>query len=398
MKKNEEIKKQLFDIARQIATLIIMESTGENKEQSKEWKNTSSENSRLYQKFVSPQDKKQKLNEFRNYPLNIGWEEFLNKKRQLQHKQIFKIVLQYAAILALTLGIGYYVWPEHAVLSPKTTQLPVPTDEKQPQLILANGETINLQHREGQIDLGITQTIASNQNNYLIYKSEANIQAQNTETVYNEILVPRSGEYRLKLSDGTVVYLNSMTKLRYPARFTDSTRTVFLTGEAYFEVAEDTAHPFIVQTADYHITVLGTKFNVSAFQEENNVKTTLVKGKVCIQGKTIGKEIILRPNEQFIYNKILRTARVQQVDVSYDIAWKDGRFRFRDARLEEIMHTMERWYDVEVVYADPETKDYVFGLNFSRNSTIDPILRIFEENGKIKLRLQGKTLIISKGR
>lgn len=398
MKKNEEIKNQLFDIARQIATLIAAEATEESKEQLKDWKKASSEYTHLYQKIVASKNKRQKIDKFQAYSTNVGWEEFLNKKRQLRQKRIYRIVLQYASILALTMGIGHYTWTKYPGQTPVVTYLPTQPGSKQARLILANGETINLKSHQGEIDLGIKQTMAENQDNCLSYKHENLIQPESAETIYNEIIVPRSGEYRLKLSDGTIVYLNSMSQLRYPVQFSDTTRSVFLTGEAYFEVARDTAHPFIVHTPDYQITVLGTEFNISAFQNEDKVKTTLVEGSIRIQGEKLKKPVLLHPREQFIYNKISHTTQIQQVDVSYAIAWKDGRFRFRDIRLEEIMRTIERWYDVEVVYADPETKDYIFGLNFSRNSTIDPILRIFEENGKIKIRLQGKTLIISKGR
>ena len=210
--------------------------------------------------------------------------------------------------------------------------------------------------------------------------------------------MPKGGEYQLVLSDGTLVYLNSMTKIRFPERFSEKCREVEVCGEAFFEVAKNKHVPFIVKTGAYEITVLGTKFNVSAYADEHVTTTTLVEGAVSISGKCIGEARILRPNEQLVLDRENGTVNVKNVDVSYSTAWKDGMFRFRDVRLEEIMRVVERWYDMTVMYEDASVKDLCFGFNMSRHETIEPLLDIFELNGKIKISKEGKILKIKCGR
>lgn len=215
---------------------------------------------------------------------------------------------------------------------------------------------------------------------------------------YNEVIVPKGGEYQLVLSDGTLVYLNSMTKVRFPERFSEKCREVEVCGEAFFEVTKNKDVPFIVKTGAYEITVLGTKFNVTAYADEHVITTTLVEGAVSISGKCIGEARTLRPNEQLVLDQTSGGVEVRKVDVNYYTAWKDGMFRFRDVRLEEIMRVVERWYDMTVVYEDESVKDLHFGFNMSRLETIEPLLNIFELNGKIKITKEGKVLKIKRGR
>ena len=188
----------------------------------------------------------------------------------------------------------------------------------------------------------------------------------------------------MTLADGTRVWLNSESELHFPLQFGGEQRIVQLTGEAYFEVAKDAARPFIVKTSHYNIEVLGTRFNVADYDNDMSVHTTLVEGKVAVSGPGV-RQRILQPNEQFVLDKNTGKQEIKTVDVSYIVAWKDAGFRFRDVRLEDIMHAIERWYDVTVFYENQEVKDYRFGFNVGRDESIDPILRIFEANGRIKI-------------
>lgn len=401
MKKEEEISYQkFFDIAQLIAKEMAEKLDEEERAALEKWRDASSANRCLYRKIIDHENCRRKQQEFHSYPLGIGWEEFRAKKRRRHQQRALRLLGQYAAILILAFSAGYYLWPANPPAFVPIAQTSILPGSNRAQLLLANGEYIDLSFHQGEIAPGTYETKICNQNNLLTYEDpDVHFrQAPETEILYNEICVPRCGEYRLKLSDGTVVHLNSMSSLRYPVCFAGTRREVILKGEAYFKVAPDNKHPFIVKTTGHDITVLGTEFNVSAFEDEESVRTTLVKGRVKIDGPIFAEPVILYPNQQFLYDKTEQQGVVRPIDVSYDTAWKDGRFRFRDIRLEEIMRTIERWYDVEVVYADPETKDYTFGLNFSRNETIDPLLRIFQENGKIKIKADNNRLIITKGR
>lgn len=217
-------------------------------------------------------------------------------------------------------------------------------------------------------------------------------------SICHEIYVPRCGEYQLQLSDGTRVYLNAKSKLRYPVCFTGSTREVELDGEAYFVVAKDVTRRFIVHTSKMVVSVLGTEFNISAYADEVFLTTTLVNGSVQVNTSGVKESFRLKPNEQFSLNKENQEMTVMPVDVSSFTAWKEGMFCFRDVKLEDITRTIERWYDVEVIYEDEEVKELEFGFNMSRNETIDPLLRVFEINGKVKIEREGKRLKLSKGR
>ena len=263
-------------------------------------------------------------------------------------------------------------------------------------LILSTGDVVDLAATSGAIRVNDGMVI-QNCGNMLSYQDTAG-KVPTDSLIYNVVTVPKGGEYQLVLSDGTQVYLNSMTRIRYPVRFTGDTRDVELEGEAYFEVARDEEKPFVVRTACYDVTVLGTRFNVTAYRDEVFTSTTLVQGAVAVSGKGITGSKRLHADERLVLDKATGGVKVEKVDVSYYTAWKDGKFRFRDVRLEEIMRIVERWYDVTVEYDSDEVKDFRFGFNMSRHETIEPLLRVFELNGKVKIERNGKVLKVKRGR
>ena len=259
---------------------------------------------------------------------------------------------------------------------------------------MADGKLIDLVEQTGVIKG--ENVLIHNTRKQISYEDVVHLEEE--RVVYNEVRVPRGGEYQVKLSDGTLVYLNSLTRLRFPVLFSGQTRVVELEGEAYFEVAKDVEKPFIVKTGTYDVQVLGTHFNISTYEEESTVETTLVEGAVAISGEGIEGKIVLKPDEQFVFDRESGKCGVKSVDVSYFVAWKDGKFRFRDVRLEDIMRAVERWYNVQVVYEDESVKNLRFGFNMSRHETIEPLLNIFELNGKVKINKEGTVLKIRQGR
>ena len=225
--------------------------------------------------------------------------------------------------------------------------------------------------------------------------------SENTDTVgkvnlYNELVVPRGGEFVLELSDGTSVCLNAGSKLKFPVRFCGDKRQVELEGEGYFQVARNEKMPFVVQASGMDITVLGTEFNISNYPENAEVQTTLIKGAVKVTNLKNEDSFVLKPGEQAVLNKQNGKMTVAEVDVSYAIAWKEGYLRFRDRPLKEIMDFIARWYDVDVVYEDEEVKDYLFGCNFDRQETIEPLLGFFERTGTVHFRIRDRQIVVSK--
>ncbi|MCL2560714.1 MAG: FecR domain-containing protein [Rikenellaceae bacterium] len=248
-------------------------------------------------------------------------------------------------------------------------------------LTLSTGEQIMLSDGvETFEDNGARISIESG--NALTYSTEDITGAPES---FNTVLVPRGGFFRVELSDGTVVWLNSETRLRYPVTFgAAATRTVELTGEAYFAVAKNDAKPFIVRTEDYDIRVTGTEFNVRSYMAENTA-TTLVSGAVEITCD--GRISALQAGQQ----ATLCDGRVAiaAVDTGDYTAWRNGEFSFRLSRLGEIMDELQRWYDLNVVFDDPALREMRFSAWFSRHSDIEEIFGILEKTNRISLTLRG---------
>ena len=172
-----------------------------------------------------------------------------------------------------------------------------------------------------------------------------------------------------------------VTKVRFPERFSEKCREVEVCGEAFFEVAKDKHVPFIVKTGAYEITVLGTKFNVTAYADEHVITTTLVEGAVSISGKCIGEARTLRPNEQLVLDQTSGGVGVRKVDVNYYTAWKDGYFIFRYSTLREVMQQLSRWYDFEYEVPDMLLDKYHFSGEFKRFDNLDRVLEIIRSTG-----------------
>ena len=395
---NKKLVDDPFLLASWIAKSMAGELSDEELQLLDEWRMTSARNHQLYDRIVSRERREAKRRHFTAFDKVSGWQGYSKKLKETEKKvNRWRVFLRYAAILLIPLSATVYgvlrSGEETVSLADLNAITPGGT---RAELVLPSGEVVDLVAKSGVISRG-ENTVINNEGKTLSYKSIGN-QAPMDSLRYNEVIVPKGGEYQLVLSDGTLVYLNSMTKIRFPERFSEKCREVEVCGEAFFEVAENKRVPFVVKTDAYEITVLGTKFNVTAYADEQVATTTLVEGAVSISGKCIGEAKALRPNDQFVLDRVSGSVEIKNVDVNYYTAWKDGMFRFRDVRLEEIMHVVERWYDMTVVYEDESVRDLHFGFNMSRLETIEPLLNIFELNGKIKITKEGKVLKIKRGR
>ena len=209
---------------------------------------------------------------------------------------------------------------------------------------------------------------------------------------FHMIQVPRGGEYILVLDDGTRVWINSESELRYPVAFRDSVRKVYLKGEAYFEVKCDEKHPFVVETSELCTRVLGTEFNVQSY-ERGNVNITLVEGRVAVNKNGNGAGVILKPGENASYNG--DSLYVESVDVLKYVSWKEGFFYYNNVRLEDILSELGRWFDFTVFYQNPEVKDYRFKFWANRKDTVEQVLERLNETGKLQIEVRGKTVTVS---
>ncbi|SHM07268.1 FecR family protein [Flavobacterium saccharophilum] len=229
----------------------------------------------------------------------------------------------------------------------------------------------------------------------LIYNKENKAKS---EVVYNYLSIPRGGEFFLKLADGTQVWLNSESKLKYPVSFVEGeTRKVELVyGEAYFTVSPSTAHKgakFQVLTGLQEVEVIGTQFNIKAYKDEDLIYTTLVEGKVAVD--IADKKEMLKPNQQLILNKSNKNRVIAEVDVYSETAWKKGLFAFQSKTLKEIMQVLSRWYDVDVVFQDKRLENIEFKGVLNKNQNIEEILTLIKKTKFINAyEIKEKKIII----
>jgi ferric-dicitrate binding protein FerR (iron transport regulator) len=227
----------------------------------------------------------------------------------------------------------------------------------------------------------------------LIYKT-MNSDNSNIKVSYHTIVVPKGSEYKLMLADGTHVWLNSDTKLKYPTSFKGKYRKVFLEGEAFFDVTKDKEHPFIVKVHDVDVKVLGTSFNVNSYDKGGNITTTLVEGKVKIENQKSNISKIIYPNEQLVFSNDKLSFIVHKVDTRLYTAWKTGRFVFSEDRLESIMNRLSRTYDVEVRFENEKLKDLHFSGDLLKYKKIDNLLEILELTNRVEFLKKNHIILV----
>lgn len=304
-----------------------------------------------------------------------------------------------AASIIVCLFAATYFYQNRIRVTDQLVKNDVPAGGNKAYLILGNGQRITLTDAaNGALakEAGVqVNKSADGQLTYTISDRGADVSGH---PVYNTIETPKGGKYQVRLPDGTNVWLNAASKLKFPASFANlKERKVELNGEAYFEVAHNKSQPFIVKTHQQEVKVLGTHFNVNSYDDEGATKTTLLEGAVLVSrnGKTTGlKEgqdcAHLKPGEQCTLNQFIE---VTDADVEMAIAWKDGNFLFNDLDLQSIMKQLARWYDVGVDYSNMP-RDRIFTGFISRDVNLSKVLKMLEVTGGIKFGIQDKTIKI----
>jgi transmembrane sensor len=236
--------------------------------------------------------------------------------------------------------------------------------------------------------------IISNKDGFRITKNDGQLtvdagKRSGAANTINNITTPKGGQYRIVLADGTAVWLNAASSLDFPTAFSGKERRIQLKGEAYFEVAKDPSKPFVVELNNMNITVLGTHFNVKAYDDENNIWTTLLEGSVKL--KKGNNTVFLKPGQEARADSLSAGFQVQDnVDISHAIAWKNGLFEF-DAPIKDIMLQIGRWYDVNIVYEGRVT-ERSFAGTIARKKNIEEVLQLLELTGSIHFKIEGRTV------
>ena len=258
----------------------------------------------------------------------------------------------------------------------------------QAELIVDDGKVFKLE--EGQVNRIEQDGVEINNNDGRLVYSKKDDQTLIKPSV-NKLFTPKGGEYQLVLPDGTEVWLNSDSKLEYPSLFASDLRIVKLSGEAYFKVAKNKQKPFVVQTENHNVRVLGTEFNISAYKEDQNQYTTLVEGSVAIDYQLIDgqtKRELIKPNQQLVFHKTTGNVDIKEVDTYLYTSWKDGRFVFRNENMESFMSKIARWYNVDIQFENEEVKKHRFSGDLPKYEDMSDILRILELEMSLKIEVK----------
>jgi len=324
----------------------------------------------------------------------------MNKKEAIivpfYKRSFFRVAGAATIIILLSIGAFFiYNNKQHNEVAGLKKQKPVSNDVapggNKAILTLADGSTIVLDNAvNGSLAEQGNSKIVKLNNGQLAYNT---LNEKPTEIVYNTISTPRGGQYQLTLADGSKVWLNAASTLRFPATFSGSERKVELIGEGYFEVAKNAAMPFKVDVAGKgEVEVLGTHFNINAYSDEATINTTLLEGKVKVTSVTSTTSKFLNPGEQA--QQKLNGHIVVKTNVAIDevMAWKNGIFNFNNATLEMVLRHLSRWYDVDIIF-NGAVPQRTFGGEMQKNLNLSQVLRILERN-KVQFRIEGKNLIV----
>lgn len=294
-----------------------------------------------------------------------------------------------AAMVVITLSLGFYFYNfQDKVISgvkQKTAHQESSANNKA-TLTLADGRIISLDEaKNGEIAREDGIKITKTKDGQLVYEGKSKIDA------LNSISTPKGGQYQINLPDGTKVWLNAVSSLSYPAAFNGNKRSVTLIGEAYFEVAKHKKMPFVVRTNGQEVMVLGTHFNVNAYGDESQTKTTLLEGAVKVKLDNSETTAVLKPGQQTIFKA--NHLEIAPVDVEEAIAWKDGYFLFQDEDIRSIMRKIARWYDVDVVYhVNVSPKE--IGGRISRHKSLNDVLKMLSSTDKFNFKVEGRRVTV----
>ncbi|SDF79666.1 FecR family protein [Mucilaginibacter pineti] len=314
----------------------------------------------------------------------------VRKPRSIRRLSWPRIAAAASIILCLSLSGYFLLRKPSAQQTAQSSKSDIAPGGNKAILTLGSGQKIVL--------TGAKNGVLANQGNTTINKTADGLlvydasKSKSGTTIYNTMTTPRGGQYHLTLADGTNVWLNAASSIKYPTAFNGDERLVEITGEAYFEVAHNAAKPFKVSSREETVEVLGTHFNINSYADEPAIKTTLLEGSVKL---TINKQkAVLKPGQQgFISRDDHNVIKIKIADVNEVMAWKNGYFIFNDENIESIMRKISRWYDIDVSYqGDMTGKEFVGSV--SRFKNVSEVLRKLEATGIIHFKMDGRRLLV----
>jgi len=377
-------------ISTNIFTLFIAYTTQEISEKQfqtlQHWINQNPENKRQFEEYLIFYKKARRVGLTKNLHKESAWDNIISQLEQplivKKEKTIIKLYWKYAVAASILLLIALTIFVNQQNESPEFGVPVIINNNIKPGinkaiLTLEDGSEVSL--KKGQ--LYQEQNIQSN-GEEIIYEDK-----NTQEIVYNYLTIPRGGQYQLTLTDGTKVWLNSETKLKYPVNFNNgkNRKVELIYGEAYFDVSsskENGDSKFIVSHQLQDIEVLGTEFNIKAYSDEMNIYTTLVEGKVSVLIEN--NKRLLEPNQLLNFDLVKGSISTSFVDVYNEVSWKEGIFSFKNKSLKDIMQVLSRWYDIDVTFTDKKLENIGFDGVVGKEQNIEEILMTIKNFGIIK--------------
>ena len=359
----------------------------------------------LYEKCFSgtcTQEEQLLLQEYKDYfSLNTEWDNQIGDQEDIMERMYFqlkksilkenntkwrKLFLAAACLLIISVGCIFYVQNLNQFVLEDVTVAKIVPGSKKATLLLSDGSQIILdEYEDGAVVMQDDFIVGKKEKGGLVYNDLD--QFKNEILQYNTIVVPRGGEYRLILADGSKVWLNSGSSLKYPVNFKTADRIVELTGEAYFEVAKNKGSSFIVRVKETEVEVLGTYFNVNSYNEDEVI--TLIEGAVKLKNGV--ESLLLKPGQSGVVKS--GKIRAEDADIESVTSWKNGYFIFRDESLKSIMDKVSRWYDIDVEFrGGVENKE--FYAKTARYTDFLEMLKNIELTGTVRFKIEGRRVII----
>lgn len=312
----------------------------------------------------------------------------------LHKRKLFVIPVAAAILLFITAGLFFYnaEQPQQQIAKKKSNDDPIIPGGNKAVLILADGSKIILDNAgNGVVAKQAGLIIRKTKDGQLVYDVSSAASLEGGDVVYNTIQTPKGGQYQVNLPDGSRVWLNAASSLKFPTIFKGKERNVELTGEAYFEVAQNKDQSFRVSSNHQVVEVLGTHFNINSYSDEPAVKTTLLEGSIKISSGNSSN--IIKPGEQAQIKPGSNKIAVSQVNTEGEVAWKSGLFLFKDSDIPAVMRQLARWYDVEVNY-EGTIPDRVFSGKIYKNVNLSQVLDILRFTN-IRFRIEGRRIIVT---
>ena len=357
------------------------------------WLDENERHQRLLEELRDKDVLQREIGEYVSFDTSRRWGQLKEAMEEPVRKgrSLLKVWGAVAAVVVAFVG-GLLYWQMTGSPQPEVKQVAIARIEQggmRAVLITETGQQVVLQGlKDTCLNITGTETLNIREDGSLKYS----LSALSSMSEWHTLRIPKGGEYKIVLDDGTEIWLNSASELKYPAHFVGNERRVQLTGEAYFQVARNEAAPFIVETRDMDVKVLGTSFNVSVYEDEESCHATLVEGRVEVNDKVNGEKVVLTPGKQALLRGGEMTVR--EVNTKLSTLWRLDRFTFASEDMEGVIRKLSRWYNVDFFFANSSMKQKRFTGSLPKYADISQVLKMIEMTTDIKFEIKEHTIMI----